>query len=46
MDLNDCSVKSFFPQDLERFQIDRILKDVLSYNLSVTKSVHNVLMMR
>lgn len=31
---------------LERFQIDIILKDVLSSNLSVTKSIHNVLMTR
>lgn len=34
------------PKVLERFQIDIILKDVLSSNLSVTKSIHNVLMTR
>lgn len=34
------------PKALERFQIDIILKDVLTSTLSVTKSVHNVLMTR
>lgn len=36
----------YLSKTLEIFQIDTTLKDVLSSNLSVTKSVHNVLMMR